>query len=854
MNIELYIADRLCDLDKPDLSIRLKRQFINPTELNTKDAQKSYSITLPSTPINDEIFKYSNVEETENKFSLYPDAKLYINGILILEGKFRLTEITRDSYRGNLGVPAPLTAKDIFGERKMNEIGEWNLTDWDRQPSISRINNEKNPPVMFPFVMHSLFPKSSPNKEPTGKDVYDSTAKLMLDNCPPSFNCINMFQQIFSNLGYNLSGSATTDERLKNLYVSHKNPNDKRIDWGISDGITVQGKWNLVSNDGTVEKKFGLNQSNTVCGFNIFEGSNNVIEEGNLSDTQGWMTKKDTGGFYIKIPRSALYKISFNVAYHMDEYKEYHASGFTIVSKTLEKHDAISSEIYLTRNRKTDLDKIEMSNTYTINAINQNPSLDTAIFNQENRVHFIDPAQTPFLLSGFSFGKFGVHDQEGNQEYLDNPMVSSSRSNPIAIKGGKSWNKGTEFIYSAVDSPSYVNREWHLNSEFLIELEKSETKTWQSRYEGRDYYRDANGTINQVVWLEKDDEIGMIDVSSARYNNNRYEVPLHNINYNFSIKPFRNDKEWITINDQGASTAPMNWNDTPNYYDTELDLTQFLPSESTINDWINNFCKAFNLRLTHVGDKKFSLDIKDTSLLRNTSLVIDLDKKTNVSQRQNEPLNLPRAYELGFSINNSEHGYLLHSLKDSDNNIIPNTGTTGGGTFYTNNNVDSNTIKQNSNFSYCWYKPIKMEGSSEVDIPVITDHEIWGKGSDYAEMEKKKYFNLAQRFWYKKDEVREIKIEDQLTDLAMVTNKYQGEKSLELSYEDKPDSIMRNFFMLLTNEKNYTVVECYLTPEEYNDLDKALIRFNGDMYIVAEADGYDPMATSKTKLKLIKKM
>lgn len=57
------------------------------------------------------------------RIRIYEDARLYVDGILILDGKFRLSGITQDSYKGNLGVPAPLTAKDIFGETMMNQAG-----------------------------------------------------------------------------------------------------------------------------------------------------------------------------------------------------------------------------------------------------------------------------------------------------------------------------------------------------------------------------------------------------------------------------------------------------------------------------------------------------------------------------------------------------------------------------------------------------------------------------------------------------------------------------------------------------------------------------------------------------------
>ena len=91
-------------------------------------------------------------------------------------------------------------------------------------------------------------------------------------------------------------------------------------------------------------------------------------------------------------------------------------------------------------------------------------------------------------------------------------------------------------------------------------------------------------------------------------------------------------------------------------------------------------------------------------------------------------------------------------------------------------------------------------------------------------------------------------------EVALVANEYKGKTDLWLNYENKPDSIMHEYFTLLTNDKEYTSVECYLSPEEYDMLPRALVRFNGDGYHVGDADGFEQLGKSKTKLQLIKKV
>lgn len=85
---ELYIDGRMCDLTD-NFSVRLNRQLINPGELSAKDAQYSYSVTLPITSANNEIFGFANIEETRGKFVRLYIAELIAGGVRIFMGNFR---------------------------------------------------------------------------------------------------------------------------------------------------------------------------------------------------------------------------------------------------------------------------------------------------------------------------------------------------------------------------------------------------------------------------------------------------------------------------------------------------------------------------------------------------------------------------------------------------------------------------------------------------------------------------------------------------------------------------------------------------------------------------------------------
>lgn len=287
-------------------------------------------------------------------------------------------------------------------------------------------------------------------------------------------------------------------------------------------------------------------------------------------------------------------------------------------------------------------------------------------------------------------------------------------------------------------------------------------------------------------------------------------------------------------------------NEISDMQNEDINLIKFLPTEQKINDWLDNFSKAFNLSLIQTGRNAFELNIKQARSIAKSSLIIDLHSKTNVElNRVNTSLNLPSAYEIGFIINKEEQGYI-------------ESGEDGGGNFLTGN-TSSQPLKQMSNFSYNWLKEITYEDYPEdkkIMLPVITDKEIWAVASsrDYLQMMQKTYTNNAQRFWYKGDNfsIRHYWDGGDTLDFALVTN---STKSMELNYKDRPTSILKNYFTIFVNNNtNYTEVRCYLTPEEYSNINNSLIQLNGDLYYIAEIDGYDPLGKNKATLKLIRKV
>ena len=135
--IELYINGKLCDLPGT-FNIRINRQFINPQQLTLKDAQYSYSITLPPTFNNNSILGFIGVEEVVNKFNRRYNAELSVNGARIFKGYFRLSEIGSTGYKGNLYTPNSKTSKDISPSEKWED-----MTGYHRFRAFQRVGNRR---------------------------------------------------------------------------------------------------------------------------------------------------------------------------------------------------------------------------------------------------------------------------------------------------------------------------------------------------------------------------------------------------------------------------------------------------------------------------------------------------------------------------------------------------------------------------------------------------------------------------------------------------------------------------------------------------------------------------------------
>lgn len=398
---------------------------------------------------------------------------------------------------------------------------------------------------------------------------------------------------------------------------------------------------------------------------------------------------------------------------------------------------------------------------------------------------------------------------------------------------------------------------WELSNKYRMVLNNAPLsyarRGWYKGAYSGDTSRKGDGEVQVIAWLDAGEALTLAavsDMGGIRENNifgaKREGWPVHDIDFELDISPFRNDEDWAKINSAGSSTAAMNWNDTENFDKDSIDLVKFLPADVKTDDFIDNFCKAFNLMLRQTDTDAFSLDVKQTKAAV-SPLYVSLDGLASVKDRENSPLGLPSLYKIGFTIDLEEEGYIM-------------TGDDGGGSFETGA-VEENIIEQKSNFSYNWFKDINytIGGANIVlPLPVISKSEVWADTMTYPDAMTKRYTSLAARFWYFDGLLNALGADFQFNNtplaIAKVSNIIEG--LVTLNYKNQINTILNIYFTVLVNSSSdYTEIEGYLTPEQYEKLDGSIMAmFNGDQYYVAELSGYDPLGKNKTKIKLIRKI
>ena len=238
--IEIYIDNKLVELDNTNIS--LQKEFSDEVENIRTDIEYSYTISLPTSMTNKEIFGFVDTFDVGNKFARLYNAELYVDNTLILSGKFKMTSIDEEHFKGNIYNPKKKTISDILGDRSLNEIkphlkpmnglGDFDKTNnkvcgipsekartleyaWGDNPNWDQISDNH---VVYPYVLYGLpmnVAEENPDLDIFTQNLEYGKHSITEDKVFPAFNVLSVLKDMFATEGYNLVGNIFTGENGK---------------------------------------------------------------------------------------------------------------------------------------------------------------------------------------------------------------------------------------------------------------------------------------------------------------------------------------------------------------------------------------------------------------------------------------------------------------------------------------------------------------------------------------------------------------------------------------------------------------------------------------------------------------
>lgn len=229
-NIDILVNGQRLEFKDENIGLIFSNQLFNPLDIETKNAEYSFEISIPVTKNNNIILGYANNLSQLNKFNRLYNAEVYADGILIFDGTLTITSTEKSSYTANLVAIKTYSLEDIFGEHTLYDLN-WYIT-YHGAPTINEANQTNNHQYYFPFVSYGVF-----QKEPyyTDEVASDYTSKYLIDewnrwyysSFEPSLNLLETIRKAFEQYGYNVGGTAFADPILSNIYMSMNITNDQ---------------------------------------------------------------------------------------------------------------------------------------------------------------------------------------------------------------------------------------------------------------------------------------------------------------------------------------------------------------------------------------------------------------------------------------------------------------------------------------------------------------------------------------------------------------------------------------------------------------------------------------------------
>lgn len=955
MALELHINNQIADIDE-DTEVTLTKEFEDDDDsMERKQAEYSYELELPITARNQKIFGYANDIQVKHKFYQVYNAQLYADHILVLDGKFMLSEIDNNTFTGNLYVPSTKDLSDILGDLNLNEIKEHNIS-LSKLESFRDLNFEamatgidvsgKNNYVIFPYILYNFarsnFGSTDANKYVQFTNYSETTYDY--NKLYPSYNVCKVIEEIFDTFGYKVSGNIFNDKRFTELWMTSSFDNDDYKDnLNYPQYLDLSGYYYNVrtNSDGShtesnTDEYIELtdqyeNKEQYYCD-DLLHCSNSQLHT--VSNDHGiFVPKGDQGSVIVK--KSGWYQIYF------DGYVEINNNGYESDKYfgNLNSYSNIMSEIRLVKGNARENTKFisrfgeapicprseETKNTswgysndlkmkvYGWSSADAPTNIRIPRQGGVAIVHDYSAYDTSNFICGARFGNFAnFWDTSG---FGDKSLIYKNTASDITKRNLKYALPNTDNIsrllydteaddFSFMLPLYYFDKVVANNTAYrkpAVVLMSENAKLQYAGYttcspfetymdDGHvykpphwvynvdktslNYIRGNSASIGEltsgdmgsfqsscVYYLEEGDTLNVELLDTiAWFQTGKKRVPM-TVYFNLQMGLVSTDKSWEP--DNNKNTIPYyihNWEN-----EQTTNINQFLP-EMSCNDFLEAFMKTFNLRVTKIDEKEYSINYSDT---RQTALnIVPLDKYFDKSKVTEKSIDIPSAYNWKFEINEDEEGYTT-----GDDSPFNEKGTnkeanelpfySGSKTIVNQTNTTEDTEDVESRFSYNWYKTVWFTDRNEytnwvaagkpnlskwshkgtvMKVPIIADADVWEKSFSDGQSESDKVSATPRFFYMNRGKYISIYSDDSVTPkliLPTVTNSYN---SFDLDFNDIPSftGIESTFFATNISPSYEIYIEMAMSNEDYKRIqENTLIRINGELFRVVKIDGHD---------------
>lgn len=914
--LDIFVNGQRVDiLNRSSINLRINNVVYNPTEINSTQAEYSFSFNLPTTPTNNKIFDYANELAKVNKFKNTYNSEVYVDGVLIFSGSLRIQSIKKGFYNVNLVNIKINTVEDIFGDMVLSDL-RWTIP-FTGTNSINTYNADQNSKVTFPLVSYGVFQKRPSSTEYdydnyTSKFQIDKYNKWYYESFNPSPNLLELVVRLFRQKGFEVRGNVFQDPVIPNLFMS-TNLDDQQIptyNLGYPNmgqaTIACQFTNYMNKNTGATRTANYLQQQLSYPYLGIGSEFNfdavNIYdlwsEENTAITTQSQHFLFDEGSNCIVVPATGLYKIRLEVDCRIptqtvtgSEYK-YNSNGDTeLVAQQLNNslQDDMPIEIQLVKNE----DACELIHgayqwNYTNGDRAQKYSWLTA-YPHENLYGSTNPTESVARFRGRTSrrGSTGFGAYRGDRVPSRNPNTNNTHRVYNGYFGGYMPKPGEFLAYD----PS-------VNENFIIGISSLSSGTasvikngygWQggekndSRYNCSGYWSSdlprrgkpettyTKTDFNKNVLLEDPSvninitDTQMTGTICAIVSLNRNDILMlkalvrswYSVQYKFEANVNVQIEAYSPRSIESIESQGRTWN-SPSQFDIDLNIGEFLNNKTKASDFINNFLKEFNLSFVNEGNIVY-LNTQQLGVDKNR-YALNLDGRVKGSDGESKLIDYPSSMEIKYKIDTEEWGFETTVPPDQLNEANwADYGDYGYDKIVINDRNDETGDSIQLSTSYCYYDTFKILNDSDeeigqITIPVISKFSYMIDGYSYAESMKVDGKGLPLRYWFR----------GKITPYTVLVNgKYPvnlydtvNEKDgYSLSYHQKEGTLLTRYFNIYPDlSSNYVSIKCYLTSEEYKLLKGGCnVVFDSDIYIVGEIQGYDAMGLNETELLLIKK-